>query len=58
MRLKGGQRRYERRTEAPLRQEARDAHTDLDQIKLLELRGHGHCKEVARLRRRIEKEAA
>ena len=51
-------RRRERREEAQLRQEARDARTDHDQIALLKRGGHGHCREAVRLRKRIEEEAA
>lgn len=51
-------RRSERREEAQVRQEARDARTDQSQVALLELHGHGHCREAVRLRKRIKEEVA
>lgn len=47
-------RREERRKEATERQAARAARTDQEQIERLEAAGHGHCREVARLRERID----
>lgn len=43
-------RREQRKQEAKERQEARERRSDAQQIKVLERRGHGHCKEAKRLR--------
>ncbi len=46
--------RKRRRAEAEERQVARDARGDVGQINRLEGAGHGHCREVGRLRERLE----
>ena len=48
-------RKQARRLAAEERQAARDARTDEEQLKSLERRGHGHCKEAQRLRERLAK---
>lgn len=47
--MKRREQREMKREAARLRQEARDKRSDAEQFKLLVKRGHGHCKEAARL---------
>jgi hypothetical protein len=35
------------------RQELRNQRTDMQQLQLLEKKGHGHCKEAKKLRERL-----
>jgi hypothetical protein len=49
-------RRGELRARADARRAARAMRTDLEQIQKLERAGHGHCREIERLRKRMEKE--
>ncbi len=48
-------RRPERRKEALERQAEREERGDAGQLAKLEREGHGHCKEVERLSKRIAK---
>jgi hypothetical protein len=43
-----------KRVEAEHRQTLRDNRTPVEQLAVLEDRGHGHCKEAAKLREMIE----
>ena len=58
MKMKRGRYLWQRREEAAERQAVRDARSDKDQIRHLESKGHGHCREVTRLRARIAKKAS
>ncbi len=53
--MRRGERLLERRREALTRQAERDALGDAGQLAKLEREGHGHCKEVERLSKRIAK---
>jgi hypothetical protein len=46
-------RRSERQEEAEARQKARNARSDAEQLRLLEEKGHGHCREAQRLREKL-----
>ena len=47
------ERREQRRQEATIRQVKREERGDKGQITKLENAGHGHCKEVKRLIKRV-----
>jgi hypothetical protein len=46
--------REARRNSAAQRQAERDARTDQQQVDKLRRAGHGHCKEVLRLKMRMQ----
>lgn len=50
----GVERRRERAAEAQERQDKRNNLNDAEQLKRLQDRGHGHCKEAQRLEAKIK----